>query len=241
MRDYFDEPVADVYDDDTAMFDAAVVGPAVDFLADLAGEGAALEFGIGTGRIALPLSEKGVPVDGIDLSGAMLTRLKEKAGAGAITAVEGDFSSTEMDGSYALVYLVFNTIMNLTTQEMQVACFENAARHLDPGGSFVIECMVPRLQRLPPGETLQAFDVSENHWGVDEIDVVSQQLTSHHVQRVDGELRSNALPCRYVWPSELDLMAQIAGLAPAGRYAGFEREPFTAASESHVSVWTLPA
>src|SRR5918911_325809 len=180
-EDHFGERVAARYDDSAAdMFEPAAVDPIVDFLADLAGDGAALELGIGTGRIALPLARRGVPIHGIDLSEAMVARLRAKPGAEEIGVTIGDFATTRVEGTFSLAYLVANTIMNLTTQEEQVACFRNVAAHLEPGGRFVIEVLVPRLQRLPPGETLQLFDVSPAHVGFDEIDVVTQRLVSHH-------------------------------------------------------------
>jgi SAM-dependent methyltransferase len=237
---YFDEHRAATYDDDTAVFDPAAVMPVVDFLAARAGDGEVLEFGIGTGRIALPLARRGIRVHGIDLSGAMVRRLRSKQKGEDISVTMGDFASTVVDGSFSLVYLVFNTIMNLTTQAAQVACFRNAAAHLGPGGHFVIEVMVPQLQRLPKGETLVAFDLSEGHWGVDRYDVVSQGLTSHHASLVDGTVELSATPFRYVWPAELDLMAQLADLTYVERWADWHRQPFTATSNSHVSVWMKP-
>jgi SAM-dependent methyltransferase len=240
-EDYFGEHVAARYDESSAeMFDAAVLDPAVDFLADLAGKGAALELGIGTGRIALPLAERGASVHGIDLSEAMVSRLRAKPGGDAVPVAIGDFATTKVDESFALVYLVFNTIMNLTTQDGQVACFQNAAAHLEPGGCFVIEVGIPQLQRLPPGDTYQAFDVSSTHLGFDEFDVASQGLISHHYSIVDGELEVVSMPFRYVWPSELDLMARLAGLALRERWSGWKREPFTSESTKHVSVWEKP-
>jgi SAM-dependent methyltransferase len=236
-EDHFGEDVAARYDDDTVMFDPAVVDPAVDFLAELAGDGAALELGIGTGRIALPLAGRGVRVCGIDLSGAMVARLRAKAGADDIDVTIGDFATTRVDGTFWLAYLVFNTIGNLTTQDEQVACFENAAAHLEPGGCFVIEVGVPGFRRLPPGETMRVFAAGETHWGVDEYDVASQRLTSHHFSLVDGRFELRSLPFRSVWPSELDLMARIAGMTLRERWNGWKREPFTSESTKHVSVW----
>src|SRR4249920_4170049 len=166
----FDERVAATYDDDE-MFDPAAVEPAVDFLTELTGGGRALELGVGTGRIALPLAARGVPVHGIDLSRAMVARLRAKPAGGAIGVTIGDFATTRVDGTFSVAYLVFNTIMNLTSQEAQVACFRNVAAHLEPGGCFVIEVGVPGLRLLPPGETLHAFHVSETRWGIDEYDV----------------------------------------------------------------------
>jgi SAM-dependent methyltransferase len=219
------------------MFDPAVVGPTVDFLEELAGDGAALELGIGTGRIALPLAERGVPVHGIDLSEAMVARLRAKPGAERLRVTIGDFASTRVDGSFSLAYLVFNTIMNLTTQDEQVACFENVAAQLEPGGCFVIEVGVPDLQRLPPGETFRPFRVTAARLGFDEYDVVSQGLVSHHYTVVDGSLEVLSVPFRYVWPAELDLMARLAGMTLRERWRGWTREPFTSESTSHVSVW----
>jgi SAM-dependent methyltransferase len=235
---YFDEAVAAAYDDRLAhMATPARVEPVVEFLAALAGDGDALEFGIGTGRIALPLAARGVPVKGIELSRAMVDRLRAKPGGEAIAVAIGDFSSTAVAGSFAVVYLVFNTIMNLTTQEAQVACFQNAARHLRPGGAFVIEVMLPDLQRLPAGETIRPFEVTDRHWGFDEYDVANQGLVSHHLVDVEGRLERSAIPFRYVWPSEMDLMARLAGLTPAGRWSGWRHEPFTSDSRQIVAVW----
>jgi SAM-dependent methyltransferase len=239
---YFDESVAATYDEDSAeKFDPAILDPAVDFLTELAGSGSALEFAIGTGRIALPLAERGVPVHGIDLSTAMVEKFREKPGARDIDVTIGDFATTSVDGSFSLVYLVFNTIGNLTTQEAQVACFRNAAAHLEPGGCFVIEVGVPELRRLPPGETGHAFHVEDDRWGIDEYDVATQGLTSHHFVLREGRVEYVSLPFRYVWPSELDLMAQLAGMTLRERWAGWTREPFTSESRAHVSVWEKPA
>jgi SAM-dependent methyltransferase len=241
QKDYFDEPVAAHYDDDeTGMFAPESVNPAVSFLAELAGDGAALELGIGTGRIALPLSKRGVRVHGIDLSAAMVARLRAKPGAEAIGVTVGDFASARVDGMFRLAYLVFNTIMNLTTQDAQVNCFRNAAAHLEPGGCFVIEVMVPDLQRLPRGETVRPFTVSPTRLGFDEYDVVSQRLVSHHYSVSDGKFETMSVPFRYVWPAELDLMARIAGLRPRERWSDWHRQPFTSESTSHVSVWEKP-
>jgi SAM-dependent methyltransferase len=241
-EDHFGEPVAARYDESSAeMFEPAVVDPVADFLADLAGQGAALELGIGTGRIALPLSRRGIRVHGIDLSAAMVARLRAKAGAERIGVTVGDFATTTVDGRFSLAYLVFNTIGNLTTQDEQVACFQNVAAHLDPGGCFVIEVGVPQLQRLPPGETVRAFAVTPTHLGFDEYDVASQGLISHHYTVGDGRLELGSLPQRYVWPAELDLMARLAGMRLRERWGGWRREPFTSDSTSHVSVWEKPA
>jgi SAM-dependent methyltransferase len=238
---YFDESVAATYDEDSAeRFDPAILEPAVDFLAELAGSGPALEFAIGTGRIALPLAERGVPVHGIDISTAMVERLRAKPGGDDIAVTIGDFATTRVDGSFSLVYLVYNTIGNLTTQDAQVACFRNAAAHLEAGGTFVIEVGVPELQRLPPGETGHVFDIGEDRWGIDEYDVARQGLISHHFWIQEGRAEHFSMPFRYVWPSELDLMAQLAGMTLRERCAGWTRGPFTSESRSHVSVWEKP-
>jgi SAM-dependent methyltransferase len=234
----FDERIAARYDETSAdMFTPDVVDATVDFLADLAGEGAALELGIGTGRIALPLSRRGVRVHGIDISSPMVARLHAKDGGADIGVTIGDFATTHVDGTFRLAYLVFNTIMNLTTQDEQVECFRNVAAHLEPGGCFVIEVGVPGLQRLPPGETVRAFAVTPTHLGFDEYDVVPQILYSHHYWMVDGAVERFSAPYRYVWPSELDLMARLAGMRLRERWAGWRREPFTSESTAHVSVW----
>jgi SAM-dependent methyltransferase len=239
---YFDERVAARYDDDSAeMFDRGVLGPVIDFLAEIAGSGPALELGIETGRVALPLAQRGVPVHGIDLSKAMVARLRAKPGGEDIGVTIGDFATTSIDGSFSLAYLVFNTIGNLTTQEAQVACFRNVAAHLQPGGCFVIEVGVPELQRLPPGDTVRAFHVSETRWGIDEYEVAAQRLTSHHFWIGAARVDHFSLPFRYVWPSELDLMAQLAGMRLRERWSGWKREPFTSDSLKHVSVWEKPA
>ncbi len=239
-EDYFGERVAERYDESLGeMAAAAVVESTVDFLAELASDGGALELGIGTGRIALPLSERGIRVHGIDLSEAMLARLRAKPGADAIGVTIGDFATTRVDGTFSLAYLVFNTIMNLTTQDEQVACFENVAAQLEPGGCFVIEVMVPALRLLPPGETIHVFSYrNPTQFGFDEYDVAGQGLVSHHYgERRDGSFGGSSTPFRYVWPAELDLMARIAGMKLRERWSGWNREPFTSDSTKHVSVW----
>jgi SAM-dependent methyltransferase len=239
---YFDERIASRYDESSAdMFEPDVVDPVVDLLAELAGDGRALELGIGTGRIALPLAERGVPVHGIELSRAMAARLEAKPGGGDIDVTIGDFAATSVDGRFSVAYLVFNTIMNLTSQAAQVACFRNVAAHLERGGCFVIEVGVPNLRRLPPGETMRVFDLSDTHAGIDEFDVATQGLISHHFELVDGKFERVSMPFRYVWPAELDLMAQLAGMTLRRRWSGWRREPFTSESTKHVSVWELPA
>ena len=241
---YFGERVAARYDESgelAGMFDPAVVGPTVDFLAELAGSGRALELGIGTGRIALPLAQRGVRVHGIELSKAMAARLRAKPGGEEIGVTIGDFATATADGAFSVAYLVFNTISNLTTQAAQLACFGNVAAHLEPGGCFVIEVGVPDLQRLPPGETVRAFHVGETRWGLDEHDVANQGLISHHFELVDGRVERNSIPFRYTWPAELDLMAELAGMSLRERWSGWRREPFTSDSRKHVSVWEKPA
>jgi len=239
-RDYFGEDVAAHYDDPDEMSEPAAIDPVVDFIVGLAGGGAALELGIGTGRIALPLSQRGIRVHGVDLSEAMVARLRAKPGAEEIGVTIGDFATTTVDGTFSLAYLVFNTINNLTTQDEQVACFQNVGAHLEPGGCFVIEVGVPALQRLPPGETVRPFTVTRTRLGFDEYDVVSQRLISHHYWLVDDKLEGLSMPFRYVWPSELDLMARLAGMTLRERWKDWRREPFTAESTKHVSVWEKP-
>jgi SAM-dependent methyltransferase len=234
--------VAERYDESAAdMFDPAVLDPAVEFLAALAGDGAALELGIGTGRIALPLSARGVRVHGIDLSEAMVAKLREKPGGDEIEVAIGDFATTKVDGTFALAYVVFNTIGNLTTQDAQVSCFQNVAAHLEPGGCFVIELGVHGRLQSPSGERFQVFDFGMEHVGIDEYDVANQGLISHHFSPVDGHWRLVSMPFRYAWPAELDLMARIAGMTLRERWSGWNREPFTSESTKHVSVWERPS
>jgi hypothetical protein len=238
---YFGERVAAVYDDRSGdMFDPAVVGPAVDMLAELAGDGGALEFAVGTGRIALPLAERGVRVAGIDNSEAMLARLRAKPGAERVEAMVGDMAATRVEGDFSLVYLVFNTIFNLTTQDGQVACFENAAAHLHSGGRFVIEARVPELQRLPLGQTVLPWRADPGGMTYYVYDVVTQRLSGQHYHLVDGKLEASPTEMRYAWPAELDLMARLAGMRLQDRWANWQREPFTALSPSHVSVYARP-
>jgi SAM-dependent methyltransferase len=235
---FFGERVAAHYDDrSAAMSTPEVVGPVVDVLAELANHGTALEFGIGTGRIALPLAERGVRTAGIDNSEAMLERLRAKPGVHHIDAVLGDFATTRVDGEFDLVYLVFNTISNLTTQDAQVACFENAAAHLKSGGRFVIETNVPALQSLPVGQTVLPFRADPDGFSFDVYDVVTQRFSSQHFYIVDGKLEAFPVEFRYAWPAELDLMARLAGMRLTDRWAGWKREPFTALSPAHVSVY----
>jgi SAM-dependent methyltransferase len=238
---YFGDRVAAAYDShSTGMFDPNVVGPAVETLAELAQGGRVLEFAIGTGRIALPLAQHGVPVAGIDNSEAMLARLRAKAGADRVDARRGDMATTRVEGEFALVYLVFNTIFNLTTQDGQVACFQNAAAHLRPGGRFVIEARVPELQRLPPGQTVLPWRADPGGFSYYVYDVVTQRLSGQHYHLHGGGLRASPTEMRYAWPAELDLMARIAGMRLRDRWAGWRHEPFAADSERHVSVWQKP-
>jgi SAM-dependent methyltransferase len=240
-ENYFDQRIAESYEARwPELFDPAVIDPVVGFLADLAGDGPALELGIGTGRIAIPLSRRGVAVHGIDLSPEMVAQLRTKPGNQRIDVTIGDFATTTVGRTFRLAYLLRNTIMNLTGQDAQVACFQNVAAHLEPGGCFVIEVLVPGLQRLPPGETIQAFAVTPSHLGFDEYDVASQGLISHHYWVVDGQLETRSVPFRYVWPSELDLMARLAGMRLRERWSDWSRAPFTSDSPTHVSVWEKP-
>ncbi len=239
---FFAERVAATYDEDSKdHFAPELIDPTVDFLVERAAGGPALEFAIGTGRVALPLAARGIPVHGIERSEAMVAKLRAKPGGDEIGVTIGDMASTTVDGSFSLVFLVFNTIMNLTSQAAQVACFRNAAAHLAPGGCFVIEVMVPELRRLPPGETFHVFTGGEHSWGIDEYDVANQGLVSHHLDVADGTLERFSVPFRYVWPAELDLMAELAGMRLRERWAGWSGEPFTSESREHVSVWELPA
>jgi SAM-dependent methyltransferase len=240
-ENHFDGWHAANYDATVAdRFDARLLGPCVDVLAELAGDGRALEFAIGTGRVALPLTGRGVDVVGIEFSPAMVEQLRAKPGGDALDVTLGDMTEVRVDGTFSLVYLVFNTINNLLTQEEQVACFANAAAHLAPGGCFVIEVGVPALRWLPPGERIRPFDVSPTHLGFDEYDVATQWMASHHLYKLDGSWQEFSMPFRYVWPSELDLMARLAGLRLRDRWAGWNRSPFTADSLEHVSVWQKP-
>jgi SAM-dependent methyltransferase len=238
-RDYFGEDVAAQYDDGSGPeFDPEVIRVTVDLLAELAADGAALEFAIGTGRVALPLVARGVPVSGIELSTAMAERLRAKDPEQRINVTIGDMATTRIDGSYRLVYLVFNAIGNLTSQDQQVACFVNAATHLEPGGVFVIEVGVPDLRRLPPGEDARVFCHAPGYVGYDRyIDLVAQQAVSHYFIADRSGVHEFNTPFRYVWPSELDLMAKLAGLSLRARWADWDRAPFSSESRSHISVW----
>ena len=239
IEDHFGGDVAARYDDDVAaMFDPEVVGATVDVLAELADGGSALELAIGTGRIALPLAARGVPVTGIELSDAMVAQLRSKPGGDGIDVTIGDMATTSVEGTFGLVYLVFNTIGNLTTQDEQVACFANAAAHLDEGGCFVVEVGVPDLRLVPPGEDTRVCAHAPGYVGYDHYtDFVAQHATSHHFWADGSGTREVRTPFRYVWPSELDLMARLAGMTLRHRWAGWDRSPFTGESTSHVSVW----
>lgn len=240
VRDnYFDTDVAATYDEGSPeMFAPEVLGPTVDLLAGLADGRAALELAVGTGRVALPLSER-VPVHGVELSEAMVARLRAKPGAERVEVTIGDMTTARVEGRFGLVYLVFNTIGNVTTQDDQARCFETAAAHLETGGLFVVETGVPILRRLPPGERFAVFDHTEEHVGIDEYDTATQLMWSHHYASDDGgtTYRRTSVPFRYVWPAELDLMARLAGMRLRERWADWDRSAFTAASTKHVSVW----
>ncbi|GAB3122023.1 class I SAM-dependent methyltransferase [Streptomyces calidiresistens] len=265
---HFDESVAAGYDDSTAtMAEPAVLDPTLDLLTELAAGGETLELGIGTGRVALPLAARGVPVHGIDLSPQMVARLRAKPGGDAIPVAIGDFATTRVEGSFSLAYLIFNTITNLTTQDAQVDCFRNVAEHLAPGGRFLIEVGLPELDRLTAagdaGETGNAEDIGHRKpagpfppaapgntvlfragppvWGFDVYDTATQAMSSNHVEIVDGRGTFRSIPFRYVWPAEMDLMARLAGLRPYARWEDWDRTPFTSRSRRIVAVWEKPA
>lgn len=236
---HFDERIAENYDaDSTDMFEPTVIDATVDFLESRAGAGSVLELAIGTGRIAIPLSRRGVRVYGIELSPAMVTQLRAKPGAEAIDVTIGDMASIKVDGTFTLAYLVYNTIANLTSQDEQVECFQNVARHLEPNGLFIIEVEVPQVQRIPVGETVRVFTASPTRLGFDEIDIATQAGVSHHHWFVHDRSGVFSMPYRFVWPSELDLMARLAGMRLRERWGDWNQEPFTAASTKHISVWT---
>lgn len=224
-----------------ARYDDALRGDeddAATFLAHIAADGPALEFAVGTGRIAIPLAAAGVPVDGIEVSEAMIERLRAKPGGEAIGVTVGDMSTTQLDGQYPLVYLVFNTIFNLLTQDDQVRCFENAARHLTPGGAFVVEAGVPDAW------VRRANYVDAEHVGVDRVvfdvcryDPVTQLLDENHVELTPDGIRFGPIVCRLAPPSELDLMARLARLRLTERWGGWRGERFDARSVRHVSVY----
>jgi SAM-dependent methyltransferase len=239
---WFGESVAATYDDETGPeFDPAAVERTADVLAELAGGGPVLELAVGTGRVAVPLARRGVAVHGIELSRAMAARIAGKPGAEGVRVTIGDMTTTRVQGEFSLAYLVFNTINNLADQDAQVACFANAAAHLRPGGRFVVEVGVPPLRRMPPGQDTVPYGVEPHagggYVGFDRLDVVTQRFTSNHVTVDGGAGRFRSIPFRYVWPAELDLMARLAGMNLAHRWAGWDRAPFTAESTAHVSVW----
>ncbi|WP_037607292.1 class I SAM-dependent DNA methyltransferase [Streptacidiphilus rugosus] len=246
---FFGEAVAEQYDGASdPEFRHDVIEATVDVLAELAGGGRALELGVGTGRIALPLARRGVPVHGIELSRAMVARMRAKPGGSEIGVSIGDFATTEVEpearggGRFSLAYLVYNTIMNLTSQEAQVSCFRNVAKHLEPGGCFVVEVMVPELRKLPAGQNVVPFQASETEWAYSVYDVTTQAMTCHYIEiSADGRGTRSEIPFRYVWPAELDLMARLAGLRLRDRWEGWSRRPFADDSAAHVSVWEKPA
>jgi len=240
--DVWGEETAAVYDEEAAdMFAPQVVDPAVDFLADLAGSGPALEFAIGTGRIGIPLRHRGIPVTGIELSEPMVSRLRAKVSEEDLPVAIGDMATTRVEGQFTLVYLVWNSISNVTSQRRQVECFRNAAHHMVPGGRFVIELFVPPLRRLPPGQIAVPFDVSPAHTGFDTFDTAIQECVSHHYTRLpDGTLRYDAGHFRYIWAAECDLMAELAGLELEKRVEDWEGTPFDGDSDKHISVRRKP-
>jgi SAM-dependent methyltransferase len=246
QEDIWDEEQARRYDTPgTGMFAPEVLEPTVNRLAELADGGATLEFAIGTGRVAVPLAERGVPVTGIELSGPMIEQLRTKADGTTIPVYVGDMATTRAPGAYSLVYLVYNTISNLLTQGEQVECFRNAARHLAPGGRFVVELWVPELRTLPPGQRATVFEAGAGYIGLDTYDVLHQRVVSHHFtfgtdEQADQRARLLRSPHRYIWPAELDLMGQLAGFELEARHADWAGAEFTAESRSHVSVYRLP-
>jgi SAM-dependent methyltransferase len=231
--------IAEVYDKTyAAMFQASVLEPVLDLLSELAEGGPALEFAVGTGRVAVPLSQRGVEVRGIELSPPMVEQMEAKAGADAVPVVIGDMTTTRVPGAFRLVYLVANTIMNVTTQAEQVRVFRNAAAHLVRGGYFVVEVIVPQLRRVPPAEIARVFTFDPDHVGIETFDDTVEQIAwSHHWMAVDEQLVRHSAPYRYVWPSELDLMARLAGLRRRHRWAGWNKEPFISESTSQVAVY----
>jgi SAM-dependent methyltransferase len=235
----WDREMAEVYDQTyRAKFDPSVIGPIVDLLAESARGGPVLEFAVGTGRVALPLSARGIAVHGLELSPHMAEQLLAKPGADAVPVTIGDMTNSRVSGVFTLVYLVANTIMNVTTQDDQLAVFANAAAHLEPGGCFVVEVIVPQLRRMPPGETARVFTLDCDHVGIETFDDLAGQVAwSHHWIETGGSLVRHSAPYRYVWPSELDLMAKLAGFRLRDRWAGWDRAPFTSDSHSQVAVF----
>ena len=239
---HFDERIAARYETYwPELFEPAAIEPVVSFLAELARGGSALELGVGTGRLALPLTRRGVHVHGIELSEPMVARLRAQPGADQVGVTIGDFATTTVGGMFRVAFLVRNTITNLTSQDEQAECFRTVAAQLEPGGCFVIENYIPQLQRLPPGETTRVFAATPEHLGFEQYDIAAQIAVSHHYWVIDGQLETFSSPHRYLWPSELDLMAKIAGMNLRGRWGGWHREPFTGDSSTHISVWEKPA
>lgn len=240
--DVWGEDEAAHYDEEAAdKFAPEVLGPTVDFLAGLAGDGPALELAVGTGRVAVPLVARGVPVIGVELSEPMVAQLRKKADEATLPVVIGDMATTTVPGSFSLVYVVWNSISNLRTQREQVDCFRNAARHLAPGGRFVVELWVPPLRRLPPGQLAAPMQVDPDHLVIDTYDLVTQNCTSHHyVTDSTGATTYDSGSFRYLWPAECDLMAELAGLELEHRFQDWDRTPFTSESDNHVSVWRKP-
>ena len=240
-QNVFVGPIAEFYDaTSTEMYNPAVLDPAVDFLADLnekVGGGRVLELGIGTGRVGLPLSQRGIDLHGIEISADMVAQLKAKPGADRVGVTVGDFATAKVEGAFTLALLVFNTISNLLTQDEQVECFKNVAEHLAPGGCFVVELWIPELQKLVPGERIRAFTATSKRLGFDEYDVAAQRVTSHHYWLNGDRLASFSSHHRYLWPSELDLMARLAGLTLRERWGDWDRQAFTSESAKHISVW----
>jgi hypothetical protein len=234
---HFSETVASTYDADHGGTDTTLIGQTVDVLYGLAEGKTALEFAIGTGRIALPLSERGCVVAGIELSQSMVAKLREKETGQPLEIAIGDMTVTRVTGEFSLVFLVFNTIDNLTTQKAQIACFQNAAAHLSDGGRFLVETQVPPIQKLPFGERLSAFACSLSHMGIDDVDIATQCYTSNHLWIDGGKTKALTIPFRYVWPSELDLMAKLAGMELEYRWSDWEKSPFDSRSKSQISVW----
>jgi SAM-dependent methyltransferase len=231
----YGERVAGVYDDWYTEYDPH----AVDALAEIAGDGRVLELGIGTGRIALPLSAKGVDVHGIDAAESMISRLRSKPGGEKITIAPGNFAEVAVEGKFALVYIVFNTFFALSSQEEQVQCFRNVAAHLDAGGCFVIEAFVPDVTRFTGGQVNWATKVTADEVQLDvgQHDAATQRVVSQKVVITDGNVRLYPVQIRYCWPSEMDLMAQLAGLRLRERWSNWKREPFTSESGQHISIY----
>ena len=235
----WDRELAQVYDETyAAAFEPSALDPVIEVLAELAGSGKALEFAVGTGRVALPLAARGIPTHGVELSPHMAERLRAKPGSDAVAVTVGDMTTTVVPGSFSLVYIVANSIMNVTTQQEQLAVFANAAAHLQRGGCFVVEVIVPQLQHVPPGDSARVFTLKPDHVGIETFDdLVGQIAWSHHWVYVQGKLVRHSAPYRYIWPSELELMAQLAGLRLRERWAAWDRTPFTATSTSQVAVF----